>query len=1073
MLNLDMGKFAARIAEVEEATVRWRCALPPLRLAPAGDGGITRFPTSDPATWGEVPVGGQYGGYERTVWLRGEIAVPREWAGRAVDVSLVLGDYQQIAGRILMGGPEAMAYLDRIPAFGVDVRHPAQQVTPRSRGDEHHELLLEVFCGRVSEAHTLRQYELTARDADCAALAADLATAYQTLQVLDADTRDAVLLHRALNDALRRLNFAAPRSDAFYASCTAARDAFAAALVGYAHGSRPQIVATGHAHIDTAWLWPVAQTRRKVARTWATALRLMEQYPEYHFTASQPQQYQYLKEDEPALYEQVKARVAEGRWEPTGAMWVEPDANVPRGESLVRQLVYGQRFFTEEFGKPASLVWLPDAFGYTWALPQLLRGAGVAHFFTSKLSWNQFNRFPYDTFRWRGVDGSEVMAHFVTTPDPGHAYFTYNGHMTAAEVAGTYRNYRQKEINDHLLYLFGWGDGGGGPTREMLEAGRRLGDLPGMPALTHGSGEATFRQIEVNATAPEHADRYPVWWDELYFEYHRGTYTSQGRTKAAHRRAEYALHEAELWMATAHATDAHLPGDTLDDAWRLLLLQEFHDILPGSSIPVVYEDALRDVTTVQTVAEQATAAATLAITAGMVSDANLLVAFNAAPVPHTGLVMLTLPPGFHYVDEHGTPLAMQDAGEVAAFPPHHLWLVAPAPGGVPQHGYAVWEARVGTVTPENMLVARETAGGILLANGFFRLLLDAHGQIASLVDTRHDDREVIAPGERGNRLITFEDKPLSYDAWDIDLFYTEKPTPLDAAQTVRIIESGPLRAGVETTRIHGRSTIIQRVYIYRETPRIDFVTEIDWYEHQVLLKVAFPVAILADSATYEIQFGTITRPTHANTSWDAAKFEVPAQRWADLSETGYGVALLNDSKYGYDVQGHTLRLTLLKSGINPDPNADIGRHRFTYSLLPHAGDWRDGDVIAHAAMLNQPLRTVGRLAEPTRTPTTFVRQQSFVECDRPGLIVDTVKPANDGRGVIVRLYEGFGSRGAATLRFAHAISDAEECDLLERRVGDIARTGAHTLAFSVRPYEVKTLRVVLSSAGTNDREAPR
>jgi len=1058
MLNLDIQKFAACVADVEAAVVRHRYALPPLRIAPDGDGDVRIPPTSDPATWQEVPIDTPYGSYARTVWLRGELALPSECAGQAVDLIAVLGDYDPLLGRELLGGPEALAYLDGAAAFGIDRRHAAHQLTASAVVDARHTLLIEVYCGRIAHPQHVRRYELAVRDPACAALAADLRAALDVRSILDPESSDAIRLHRALNAAVRALDFAVPQSDAFYASCVTAREAFARELAGYVHGTRPQIIATGHAHIDTAWFWPVSQTRRKVARTFATALRLMEQYPEYHFTASQPQQYQYLKEDEPALYAQVKARIAEGRWEPTGAMWIEPDLNVPRGESLVRQLVYGQRFFMEEFGKPASLVWLPDTFGYSWALPQLMRGAGVSHFMTSKISWNQFNRFPYDTFRWRGVDGSDVLAHFITTPDPDPdaTYFTYNGHMTADEIAGTYRIYQQKEINDHLLYLYGWGDGGGGPTREMLEAGRRYGNLPGMPALVQGSAEESFRQIEANATAPANADRLPTWHGELYFEYHRGTYTSQGRTKYAHRRAEYLLHEAELWTAVAHATDAALPGEALDEAWRLLLLQEFHDILPGSSIPVVYEDALRDLDRVREIAERAATAATTDITAAMVGRDNLLVAFNGLSVPHTGLITATLPPGFHYVDSWGNALAMQDQGEVPGFPMQHIWLIAPPAGGVPPHGYTVFTHSAGNATVENALTATETG----LENAFYRLTLDAHGQIISLTDKRYGDREVIAPGEAGNRLIAFEDKPLNYDAWDIDIFYTEKPTPLDTAESITVIERGPLRASIEIVRRYLSSTITQRISLYRDSPRIDFATDIDWHEHQILLKAAFPVSVLAaTAATYEIQFGTVERPTHANTSWDAARFEVCAQRWADLSETGYGVALLNDGKYGYDVHGHTLRLTLLKSGISPDPNADNGRHQFTYSLLPHAGDWREGDVIAHAAQLNLPLRVVMRMADPVSEPQPYASGERFVTTDRTGLYVDTVKPANDGRGVIVRLYEGHGSRGPASLSFARSIASAEECDLLERRTGDVALQDAQTLTFSVRPYEVKTFRV--------------
>lgn len=494
----------------------------------------------------------------------------------------------------------------------------------------------------------------------------------------------------------------------------------------------------------------------------------------------------------------------------------------------------------------------------------------------------------------------------------------------------------------------------------------------------------------------------------------------------------------------------------LDEAWRLLLLQEFHDILPGSSIPVVYEDALRDLDHVREIAERAATAATTDLTVGMVGRDNLLVAFNGLPVPHTGLMTATLPPGFHYADADDIPLAMQDQGEVPGFPMQHIWLMAPPAGGIPPHGYAVFTQREGDATVENTLDATEAG----LENAFYRLTLDAHGRITSLVDKRNA-REVIAPGEYGNQLVAFEDKPLDYDAWDIDIFYTEKPTPLDAAESVTVIERGPLRASVEIVRRYLSSTITQRISLYRDSPRIDFATEIDWHEHQILLKAAFPVTVLATMATYEIQFGTVERPTHANTSWDGARFEVCAQRWADLSEAGYGVALLNDGKYGYDVHGHTLRLTLLKSGISPDPDADTGRHRFTYSLLPHAGDWREGAVTAHAAQLNLPVRVVMRMADPVSEPQTYVSGEGFVATDRAGLFVDTVKPANDGRGVIIRLYEGHGARGPASLTFARAIANAEECDLLERRTGDVAQPGAHTLAFAVRPYEVKTLRVTL------------
>ncbi len=628
MVDVTMRKFAARVAEIEGAVYRRRQALPPLRVAPEGRGGPAATPGAD---WPELPVGGRWGGYNQTAWLHGEIAVPAEWAGETVLLLVVLGDYTPLPPYVRMAGPEALAYLDGEPFAGIDKWHPDLLLAGEARGGERWRIAIEAFSARVAEPHRLLQYELAARDPAAHALAADLRAAYDVLTILDPAGGDHALLSRAIDAALATVDFRQRGSDAFYASLAPARAAFKEALAGYRHGARPRIVMTGHAHIDVAWLWPLAQTRRKAARTFATVLRLMEEYPEYHFTQSQPQLYDYVKEDEPALYARIKARVAEGRWEPTGAMWVESDTNVPNGESLVRQLVYGMRAFEAEFGRRTSLLWLPDVFGYSWALPQILRGAGITHFMTSKMSWNDTNRLPYDTFRWRGADGSEVLTHFITTPTAGQRYFTYNGHMTAEEVAGTYRVYNQKDINDNLLYLFGWGDGGGGPTRGMLEAGRRLGDLPGMPRIEQGPAEPLFAAIERAVLAPENLRKTPIWEGELYFEYHRGTYTSQGRTKYAHRRAEVLLHEAELWSAAAHATDDRLPGGQLDDAWRKLLLQEFHDILPGSSIDEVYVDAERDLAEVGEGAAAARDASLDRIVAELGQPAGTLVAFNATP----------------------------------------------------------------------------------------------------------------------------------------------------------------------------------------------------------------------------------------------------------------------------------------------------------------------------------------------------------------------------------------------------------------------------------------------------------
>ena len=1053
MVDKALPKFAARIAEIEGAVFRQRRSLPPLRLAPAGAGGSGQRAATD---WVELPVGGSWGGYGQTVWLHGEIAVPAEWAGERVELVIRLGDYALIAGNLLIAGPEALAYLDSAPFAGVDRWHEALLLTEQATGAEYWTLALEVYSGRIAEPHTLRRYELATRDRDADGLAQDLRAAYETLAILDPASGDAALLTRAINAALALVDFRQPHSADYYASLAPAREIFAATLRDYRHGTRPRVVATGHAHIDVAWHWQIAQTRRKAARTFATVLRLMEQYPEYHFTASQPQLYQWIKEDEPALYAQIAARVAEGRWEPTGVMWLEPDTNVPNGESLVRQCIYGMRFFEEEYGQRTTVLWLPDVFGYSWALPQILRGVGVTKFMTSKISWNDTNAFPHDTFRWRGTDGSEVLTHFITTPDPGERYYTYNGHMSATEVVGTPQIYRQKEINDQILYLFGWGDGGGGPTREMLEAGRRFGALPGMPELVQGGAEELLTALEARVLAPETIGRVPIWEGELYFEFHRGTYTSQGRTKYAHRRAEILLHEAELWDAVAHATDTTLRGDKLDAAWRTLLLQQFHDILPGSSIAEVYSDTARDLAAVARTASDLrdTAFATISGAAGQ-SNAALFV-FNATPwARHDPFHLSKEVLADKGVAVANLGLAAQELADGGGI------LLAPPAAGIPSLGYLrqrLDKSGQDVAQERDALAISES----VLENRFYRIELDAQGLISSLRDKRVDaargGREMIAPGERGNRLIAFEDKPIQYDAWDIDLFYQEKPYPLDALEGLTVIERGPLRGGVEIRRRFLDSTIIQRLLIYRDIPRIDFVTEIDWHQHQMLLKAAFPVTIHASRATYEIQFGTVERPTHWNTSWDRARFEVCAQRWADLSEGDYGIALLNDGKYGHDIRGNTMRLTLLKSGIHPDPDADQGQHQFTYSLLPHPGDWRKGDVIAHATALNTPLRAyLAETGDATVSPTSF----SLVTSDRPGVIIDTVKPAFDGRGLIVRLYEGHGTRGIATLAFAHPLAWAEDCNLLEEQIGSVEQVGERSLQIAVTPYALKTLRVGL------------
>ncbi|MEO7018800.1 MAG: glycoside hydrolase family 38 C-terminal domain-containing protein, partial [Ktedonobacteraceae bacterium] len=544
--------------------------------------------------------------------------------------------------------------------------------------------------------------------------------------------------------------------------------------------------------------------------------------------------------------------------------------------------------------------------------------------------------------------------------------------------------------------------------------------------------------------------RLPTWVGELYLEYHRGTYTSQAHTKQANRRMELLYRDVELLNAWASLYGMSSCQETLNTGWKLIMLNQFHDVLPGSSIHEVYEDVARIYAEVQALAEPLRAEMLTLLSSHLGAAANghpALLLFNTLawerreplqlPGDHTSL----LPQAQLVSDWEGQPLTLL-AGQ--SIPSCGVLLIDPAE----QHEPTT------PVTPLSASVEKR----VILRNAFYELELDEHGEISRIYDNEAQ-REVIAPGQTANQLITYEDRPLNFDAWDIDIYYEEKPYPLRNGAHIRVIEDGPVRATVEVERHFLSSRITQRISLWCDSRRIDFATEIDWHEHQLLLKTAFPVAINAARATYEIQFGSIERPTHRNTSWDMARFEVCAQRWADLSEGGYGVSLLNDSKYGYDIHDNIMRLTLLKSAISPDPTADQGLHRFTYSLLPHQGDWRDAQTVRRAYELNVPVLVApGYLPAHQNGPLA----SSFLSTDCPHIVIDTIKPAEDGQGLIVRLYEAHNQRGHATLTFATPLLSAEECNLLEEPLGEVQHQ-EHTLSFQVKPFEIKTFRVRLAA----------
>ncbi len=952
--SLDM--IASALPTLQAAARRGAIPLGPAHIAPAAEAGADALrPDYDDGAWATIGPGDRWGGAGQTWWLRAPVRVPEEWSGRKVAVHVLLGDYEDITG------PEALAYLDGAPVQGFDYYHRDLVLDVGAGDGRAHVLALEAYSSLLPGPQVIGALELVRIDPEAEELYHDMRVVYDAVLTMPEDALARIRLTCALTQAYQLLDLRDPQSDDYLRSVGPARALLRAAADAHGQGGpRPRTVAVGHAHIDLAWQWPVAQTRRKGARTFSTVLALMERYPAYHFVASQPALYQMIKEDEQALYARVKERIAEGRWEPTGASWVEMDCNLAGGEALVRQFLFGQRFFRDELGVDARLLWLPDVFGYSAALPQVMKGCGVDYFMTTKISWNEYNRLPYDTFRWRGIDGTEILTHMVTAPlNPGeHAgstmqpFYTYNAKFTPYDVAGNWSAYRQKDVNEELLYLFGYGDGGGGPTAAMQETAARLADLPGFTQVAQSSAEAFFRRLEERVwDDPE----LPRWVGELYLEYHRGTYTSQGWIKRANRKSELLYREAELWTALAGLDDpstAVARQHDLNEGWRSILFNQFHDILPGSSIGAVYDDARADYAEITRRGAGVRGAALDALCAGLAADGPALVVFNPAPFERADPVQIALvadAPLPAIADAAGQPVTVQEVEDGAGGRQALLAATAPPLGYQTylEHSAAT-RGSIATNDGDDLRITRDT-----LENRYFHLKLDERAEIVSLLDKR-TGREVIAPGETGNRLIAFEDRPLNFDAWDINIYYQDKPYPVADVTSWRVVEEGPLRGGVEIVRRYQSSTITQRILLYRDVPRIDFPTHVDWHEHQTLLKASFPVTVDSPRATYDIQWGNVERPTHWNTSWDWARFETCAHKWVDLSEGGYGVSLLNDCKYGHDIKGHTMRLTLLKSGVAPDPAADQGAHVFTYALLPHAGDWRDSDTVRHAYLLNMP-----------------------------------------------------------------------------------------------------------------------
>lgn len=1009
----------------------------PLSAPPVG-------PEVDDSGWLEVNASDYWGAWVTDFILRTEFSIPSDW-DNSVPAALRLplgeaGDFSH---------PEALAYIDGVPHAATDRHHQEIRLRAEWSDGKVHTLALHGWTGLGGAASGdfstrlyMRQCEVVQIHQPTRDLITLARVARETAGKLEEQNPARHGILNALNEAFNVLETRDPLGDEFYDSVEPAIAALKAGLARAGSAAEIFIHATGHAHIDVAWLWTLGQTRRKAERTFFNVLRNMEQFPDAHFSQSQPQLYDFIRQDQPELFEAIRQRVAEGRWELMGGMWVEADCNLSGAESLARQFLLGRTFFRQQFGAGAEtpVLWLPDVFGYAWALPQLIRQAGLKYFMTIKIGWSQYNRLPYDTFLWQGLDGTQILTHFSTVMELGSPYAsTYNSMANAAESLGAWQNFQQKELQRDLLMAYGYGDGGGGPTHEMLENITVMGEMPGLPQVHQSSVKKFFETI-----APLAEDRMmPVWNGELYLEYHRGTYTTQARNKRANRRSEFLLHDAEFLAVFASQLNPayRYPAEAFNRAWQTVCLNQFHDIIPGSSIGPVYEESQAQYAALTEAITGERGHALAALSESLGGDLLLV---NPAPFSRTDLAFVPgEAPGALTMNQRLLRTqaveggALVDAGELPAYSVGVL-SVAGETGAAP------------TFVPLPVL---DDGGGVTLENDYLLVHFNAQGDITRIYD-KSAGREVLSSGQVGNQFQAFEDRPKDFDAWDIDIYYDDKMYFAEPASSMRWVETGPLRWTVEVKRNIFNSEITQRISLRHNSARLDFDTTVLWLERHVLLKVAFPVEVFSPTATYEIQWGNVQRPTHKNTSWDWARFETCGHKWVDLSEGGYGVSLLNDCKYGHDIHDHVLRLTLLRSPSLPDPIADLGEHQFTYSLYPHSGGW-DERVQAEAYALNDPILT-HRAAGGPQPAAGGVRP--LVTASEANVVIETVKRAEDGNGVIIRLYESHRKRGKVSVRFAFPAANAWITNLLEEAESALVVEDG-SVSLDLRPYQIVTLRV--------------
>ncbi len=980
-----------------------------------------------------------WGGNDLRYWFRAEIIITEEMKDETVIMKLETGK----EGEWDALNPQFLLFIDDEIRQGLDVNHTEVKLCEKAKVGDTYKIDLHAFAG-MQALPVKFKLSIAALDQATEMMMYDLKVPYEVTEHLSEDSIEYVKTIKCLIDAINILDLKKNyHNGEYYESIFDARNYLKTHLydnkdlvdVLKKNKLLPTVSCVGHSHIDVAWLWTLKQTREKVVRSFSTVLSLMDEYDEYKFMASQPILLQYIKEDYPELFERIKEKIKEGRFEVEGGMWLEADCNLSSGESLIRHILYGKKYMKDEFDVESEILWLPDVFGYSAALPQILKSFGINTFVTTKISWNEYNKMPYDTFNWRGMDGSDILTYFITMMDydnykKGSFKTVYEGEIKPAQIHGAWARYQQKDINDNILISYGHGDGGGGPTKKMLENARRMNDyIPGLPHV-----ELTTLKEYFDGLKERLPDKLNTWDGELYLEYHRGTLTTMGKNKWYNRKCEFLYQNLEFLSVLAEKYDKKL----IRDGWDVILLNQFHDIIPGTSIEEVYVESHEQYEKIYRDGLKLQSELVDRISDKLKGELNIksksLLVINPLSIGGDKIISFEYDKDLVLFDGKNE-VKVQRNNNVNTF----------IANDIPSMGYKLFTIK--EVSKEKHISTKKR----LFETDYYEIEFNDEGMISSLYD-KIENRQVVKENEVLNSFIVYEDRPHNWDAWDVNIYYEEKATLINNLESFEVIEDGEVYSRINTVRRFQNSIIEQDITIYKNSRRIDFNTNVDWHEKHLLLKVSFPLDIKSTTATYDIQFGNVERPTHRNTSWDEAKFEVCGHKWADVSERGYGVSLLNDSKYGYDIYDQTMRLSLLRGSDYPNPNADQGKHTFKYALLPHKGTWHE-DTYKEAYNFNVDMLT--KVIDGSDNIEAKSSLSSYFSVDKENVIIETIKPAESGVGIILRLYETCNTREEVQLNINIPFNTIKEVNLKEEVI--------HVLEsnkFVIKPYEIKTFLVI-------------